>query len=168
MYVKVKPVLGKPACPSSIKAGKKFTVSGSLKPRYPAGSKNVKVKAQRYASGKWKAYKTYTATTADSGSYSKYSVRLSISKKGKYRFYATTAEHEHALGRQERVQPHHEGEVRRAAGRAFAAAPATYHEGRHRQRPAGACPPHADPPPARPHRRRRAARGMALHGRRSC
>jgi hypothetical protein len=92
LYVKVKPAIGKPACPSSVKHGKKVTVSGSLKPRYPAGAKNVKVKAQRYASGKWKAYKTYTATTADSGSYSKYSVRLSISKTGKYRFYATTAD----------------------------------------------------------------------------
>ena len=90
-YVKVRPVLGKPSRPSSIKHGKKFTVSGSLKPKYPAGSKNVQVKAQKYSGGKWKAYKTYTATTADSGSYSKYSVKLSISNKGKYRFYATTA-----------------------------------------------------------------------------
>ncbi len=91
VYVKVVPVIGKPACPLSARAGRKFTVSGSLKPRYPAGSRNVTVKALRYASGRWRAYKTYLATTADSGSYSKYSVRLSISRKGKYRFYATTA-----------------------------------------------------------------------------
>jgi hypothetical protein len=91
VYVKVVPVIGKPACPSSAKAGKKLTVSGTIKPHYRSGSKNVKVKAQRYASGKWKAYKTYTATTTDSGSYSKYSLKFSISKTGKYRFYATTA-----------------------------------------------------------------------------
>ena len=91
VYVKVVPVIGRPSRPSSIKHGKKFTVSGSLKPHYRSGSKNVKVRAQRYSSGKWRTYRTYTATTRDSGSYSKYSVRLSISRTGKYRFYATTA-----------------------------------------------------------------------------
>ena len=91
VYVKVVPVIGKPSCPSSVKHGKKFTVSGALKPRYKSGSKNVKIKAQRYSSGKWKAYKTYTATTTNSGSSSKYSLRFSISKTGRYRFYATTA-----------------------------------------------------------------------------
>ena len=91
VYVKVVPVIGKPTCPSAIRHGKKFTVSGSLKPRYPSGSRNVKIKAQRYSSGKWKAYKTYTATTTNSGSYSKYSLKFSISKTGKFRFYATTA-----------------------------------------------------------------------------
>jgi hypothetical protein len=90
VYVQVKAVVGKPACPSSIKSGKKFTVSGSLKPLFPVGT-NVQVKAQKYSSGKWKAYKTYAATTANSGSHSKYSVKLSITHKGKYRFYATTA-----------------------------------------------------------------------------
>ena len=91
VYIKVKPAIGKPSCPSSVKHGKKFRVSGTLKPRYPSGSKNVTVKAERYAGGKWKAYKTYRATTTNSGSYSKYSVRIAISKKGRYHFYATTA-----------------------------------------------------------------------------
>jgi hypothetical protein len=91
VQVKVRPLLGKPTGPASVKAKKKFTVSGSLKPKAAAGSKTVKVKAQRYASGKWRTYKTWLAKNANSGSYSKYSVRISISKKGKYRFYATTA-----------------------------------------------------------------------------
>jgi len=90
VYVQVKAVVGKPSCPSSAKHGKKFTVSGSLKPLFPAGT-SVQVKAQKYAHGKWRAYKTYTATTANSGSFSKYSVKLSISSKGKYRFSATSA-----------------------------------------------------------------------------
>lgn len=90
VLVKVTPALGKPSCPRSVKAGKRFTVSGTLKPRFPAGSKTVEVKAQRYVSGKWRGYKRYTATNVDSGSYSKYSVRIKITTKGKYRFYATT------------------------------------------------------------------------------
>lgn len=92
VYVKVKPVIGKPSCPSSIKHGKKFTVSGSLKPKYAAGSKTVTVKVQIYSNKKWKAYKSFKATNANSGTYSKYSVKISISKKGKYRFYGTTAD----------------------------------------------------------------------------
>ncbi len=91
MLVKVKAAVGKPACPASVKAGKRFTVSGSLKPRFPKGAKTVTVRAQRYANGKWRPYKSYRATNADSGAYSKYSVRLKITKKGKYRFYGTTA-----------------------------------------------------------------------------
>jgi hypothetical protein len=91
VLVKVKAVVGKPSCPSSVRAGKRFTVSGSLKPRYPAGSKVVTVKVQRFSSGRWKAYRSSRATTANSGSYSRFSVKITISRKGKYRFYGTTA-----------------------------------------------------------------------------
>ena len=45
VLVKVKPLVGKPSCPSSIKAKKKFTVSGTLKPRFTAGAKTVQIKA---------------------------------------------------------------------------------------------------------------------------
>jgi hypothetical protein len=91
VYVKVKAVVGKPACPASVKAGKKFTVSGTLKPQAKAGSKTVTVRAQRYLRGKWRPYKAYAATNANSGAFSKYSVKIKITKKGKYRFYGTTA-----------------------------------------------------------------------------
>jgi hypothetical protein len=88
--VKVKAAVGRPACPKAVKAGKKFTVSGSLKPRARAGSKTVTVSAQRYLSGKWRAYKAYRATNTDSGSVSTYSLRLKIAAKGKFRFQAST------------------------------------------------------------------------------
>ena len=46
--VQVKPSLGKPSCPSSVKkSGHKFTVSGSVKPG-AAVSPAVKIKAYRY------------------------------------------------------------------------------------------------------------------------
>jgi len=93
VYVKVRPVLGRPRCPKAIKHGRKFRVYGSLKPQYKTGSRTVRVKAQRYSRGKWRLYKTYRATITNPSSwkYSKYSLRISISKKGKYRFYATKA-----------------------------------------------------------------------------
>jgi hypothetical protein len=91
VYVKVKPRLGKPRCPASAGPNQAFRVYGSLKPQFDAGTKTVKVRAQRYTSGKWKAYRTWLATNADSGAYSKYSVRIKLPAKGKYRFYATSA-----------------------------------------------------------------------------
>lgn len=89
--IKVRAAVGKPACPASVDAGKKFTVSGSLKPKAAAGSRTVTVSAQRYVGGKWRAYKSYKATNADSGAYSKYSVKLKITATGKFRFRAATA-----------------------------------------------------------------------------
>ena len=91
LSVKVAPIVGKPSCPLSIKAKKKFTVSGSLRPRFTAGAKTVQVRAYVRKNKQWKFYKAYNATNADSGAYSKYAVKLSISKKGKFRFKGVTA-----------------------------------------------------------------------------
>ena len=91
VVVNVRPALGVPKVPTSAKVNKSFTVSGTLKPRFTAGTKTVTLTAYRYRNHKWAKYKTYKATNADSGSYTKYSLTLKISKKGKYRFKASTA-----------------------------------------------------------------------------
>ena len=85
--VQVKPSLGKPSCPSSIKKNKKFTVSGTVKPGQGVGPA-VKIKAyRRNGSGAYESYKTYTATVSDTT----YKVSIKINKTGKYKFKATTA-----------------------------------------------------------------------------
>jgi hypothetical protein len=91
LTINVKPALGVPSAPSSAKANASFKVSGSLKPQFPAGEKTVTIKAVRYNGSTWVAYKTYKATNADNGSFTKYSLTLKISSKGKYRFSASTA-----------------------------------------------------------------------------
>ena len=91
LTIHVKPALGAPSAPSSAKANASFKVPGSLKPQFPAGEKTVTIKAVRYNGSKWVAYKTYKATNADNGSFTKYSLTLKISSKGKYRFSASTA-----------------------------------------------------------------------------
>lgn len=91
VYVKVRPALGRPHCPASIHHGKKLTVYGSLKPKFPAGSETVKVRVQVYKSHKWRSYAVHTAVNVNSGSYSKYKATFAISAKGKFRFYATTS-----------------------------------------------------------------------------
>ena len=91
LTIHVKPALGVPKVPSSAKVNHSFTVSGTLKPHFPAGEKTVKLSAYRYNGSKWVSYKTYMAVNADNGSYTKYSLSLKISQKGKYRFKASTA-----------------------------------------------------------------------------
>ena len=91
LQVFVKPYLTVPKVPSSAKVNKKFTVSGTLKPQFPAGQQTVTLVAYRYNGHKWVSYKSYSATNANNGSYTKYSASIKISKAGKYRFKASTA-----------------------------------------------------------------------------
>jgi hypothetical protein len=85
--VQVKPSLGKPTVPSSIKSGKKFTVKGTVKPGEGAGPA-VRIKAYRKdTSGAYVHHKTYNATVSGT----EYKASIKISKTGKYKFKATTA-----------------------------------------------------------------------------
>ena len=87
----VRPLLGKPVAPKSVKARHRFVVSGSLKPRFTRGQKTVTIKVYRYKNHHW-VYKTkLSATNVDSGSYTKYRLKKSFSAKGKYRFKATSS-----------------------------------------------------------------------------
>jgi hypothetical protein len=91
LLIHVKPALGVPNVPKSAKVNKSFTVSGSLKPQFPAGQQTVTLAAYRYNGHKWVSYKSYKATNANNGSATKYSASIKISKTGKYRFKASTA-----------------------------------------------------------------------------
>jgi hypothetical protein len=86
----VKPLVGKPSAPRRAKARGAFQVSGSLKPRFSPGSRAVKLRWQVREHGRWKAYRTVWAGVADSGSFSKYSVSVTVKEKGTYRFYGET------------------------------------------------------------------------------
>jgi hypothetical protein len=88
--VRVRPFVGRPMVPTAIRAGKRFIVRGSLKPRFPAGAKTVRVKAFRYTRGKWVLAKRLVATNVDTLKYSKYRVTTRFTRKGKYRFRAYT------------------------------------------------------------------------------
>ena len=84
--VQVKPSLGKPSCPSSIKSGKKFTVKGTVKPGEGV-SPAVKIRAyRRNSSGTYVSYKTYNSTVTGT----QYKVTIKINNTGKYKFKATT------------------------------------------------------------------------------
>jgi len=89
--VGVRPVLGKPKVPLSVRAGRSFTVSGTLRPRFPAGKHTVAIKIYRYKNRHWLFTRQVSATNADSGGNTSYRVKVKLSTRGEYRFRAYTA-----------------------------------------------------------------------------
>ncbi len=89
--VGVRPVLGTPKVPSSVRAGRSFTISGTLNPRFTAGQKTVVINVHRLKNGHWVFVKRVSATNANSGDGTRYSVSVKFTTKGKYRFRAYAA-----------------------------------------------------------------------------
>ena len=85
----MRPSLGRPVPPASARAGRWFTVYGSLRPHFTAGQKTVKVKVYRYRNGRWVSVKTLSATNVDNGDVTRYRLRVRFTTRGKYRFVAT-------------------------------------------------------------------------------
>jgi hypothetical protein len=86
-----RPVLGKPARRRSVRHGERFRVVGTLKAQFAAGAKTVTVRAYGYVNHKWKSCRRYAAVNADAGAITRYTARVDIAKRGKYRFRAHTA-----------------------------------------------------------------------------
>jgi hypothetical protein len=84
--VQVMPVLGAPGNGTTISAGKKFSIKGSVTPGAPAGPA-VKIKAYRQkADGSWAGYKTYATTISGT----QYSHSAAITQTGKFKFKAVS------------------------------------------------------------------------------
>jgi hypothetical protein len=88
--------LNTPSAPSSVHHGRAFTVSGTVKPRQKSGSKAVTLYFYRSESGHWKLRKTMALKVSNYKSYSRYSTRLSLSLKGKWRMRAYHVDGTHA------------------------------------------------------------------------
>lgn len=86
LYNRVKASLGTPIAPSHGHAYRSFSVYGTLKPHHTRGGKSVQLKVYRYSSGRYRYYKTVTATNYDYYSYTKYRASLKL-RAGKYRIY---------------------------------------------------------------------------------
>jgi hypothetical protein len=89
--VGVRPVLGTPKVPASVRARRSFTVYGTLDPQLPAGEKTVQINVYRYKHHRWVFTRQVSATNADSGGSTRYGVKVKLTTKGKYRFRAHTA-----------------------------------------------------------------------------
>jgi hypothetical protein len=89
--VGVRPLLGTPKVPSSVGAGRSFTVYGTLSPQLPAGEKTVTIKVYRYRNRRWVFMRQVSATNADRGDGTRYGAKVKLTSRGKYRFRAYTA-----------------------------------------------------------------------------
>lgn len=86
---RVKATLGRPALKTTrLVRGRTYTVSGVLKPRHTAGTKPVEVRAYRYVKGKYRYYKSFTATASNYSTYSKCSTKVKLPYRGKWRLRA--------------------------------------------------------------------------------
>ena len=89
--VGVRPVLGTPRVPASVRAGQSFTVSGTLTPKFTAGQKTVQIKVYRNTSRRVVFIKQVSATNTDSGGTTRYGVKVKLLARGQYRFRAYIA-----------------------------------------------------------------------------
>lgn len=88
--VSVRSLSGRPEMRKPVRAGRSFTVQGTLKPRFPAGEKTVKLKIYRLKKGRWVYVRQVSATNVDTRANTKYVARLKLTAKGRYRFEAHT------------------------------------------------------------------------------
>jgi len=83
--------LGKPAAPSTVRRGIRFTAYGSLVPRAPASSHTVRIRCYRRQSGVWVLVKTVVATNRDHATYSRYSAGFTLPARGNWKLTAYAA-----------------------------------------------------------------------------
>jgi hypothetical protein len=86
-----KPKLGRPHVPATVKRRHEFTIWGTLKPQFPAGSKTVKIKVYKRKHGKWVYVAALKTKNVNLNSYSKYTRRGAFKSPGLYRVKAYSA-----------------------------------------------------------------------------
>ncbi len=93
-----KPSVGTPVAPKRMRTTTSRRVFGALKPWHKAGSKPVRIYRYRKIGRVWKrSGAPVKATVSDYGSYSHYSARIRLAKKGSWRLRAwAPADAEHA------------------------------------------------------------------------
>ena len=88
VYATPKPSVGAPKAASKMSHSKSYTVFGYLKPKHTSGSYPVRIYKYRKVSGKWKSSGYVKAKASNYSSYTKYSVKLKLTKAGKWRLRA--------------------------------------------------------------------------------
>jgi len=85
---KPRPSISNPSAPSTMYLSRAATVSGTLRPRHTAGTLPVRIYRWRSVNGVWRAYGYVRAKAANYSTYSRYSVSMKLSTKGKWRLRA--------------------------------------------------------------------------------
>jgi hypothetical protein len=91
------PQLGAPVAPARVRAGVRFTVTGTLSPQHAAGAQSVQLRCYRRTGSTWVLKRTVPAVNADAGTATTYTAALALGKAGAWRIRAyAPADAEHA------------------------------------------------------------------------
>jgi hypothetical protein len=83
-----KPTLSAPRAPARVKAGARFTVSGTLAPQHAAGAHSVEVRCYRTGGGGWILKKTVLSTNGDAGELTTWTAQFGLAKIGRWKLVA--------------------------------------------------------------------------------
>jgi hypothetical protein len=92
-----KPTLSAPKAPAKVKAGARFTVTGTLAPRHEPGAHSVEVRCYLSRAGTWTLKKTVLSINSDAGELTRWTAQFGLAKAGRYKLVAyALADTDHA------------------------------------------------------------------------
>jgi hypothetical protein len=92
-----KPVLSAPRAQKRVAIGARFTVSGTLSPKHPAGAHSVELRLSRWNGSSWVLRRTVLTSDRDSGDATRWVAALALGKTGRWKIVAATlADADHA------------------------------------------------------------------------
>ena len=92
-----KPVLSVPRAQKRVAVGDRFTVSGTLSPKHPAGVGSVELRLSRWDGSSWVLRRTVLTTNRDVGDVTRYAATFALGKTGRWKIVAhASADAEHA------------------------------------------------------------------------
>jgi hypothetical protein len=92
-----KPVLSAPRAQKRVGAGDRFTVSGTLSPKHPAGAHSVELRLSRWNGSSWVLRRTVLTTNRDAGDLTRWAATFALAKTGRWKLVAMAlADADHA------------------------------------------------------------------------
>jgi hypothetical protein len=92
-----KPRLSAPRAQKRVAAGARFTVSGTLSPKHPAGAHSVELRLSRWNGSRWVLRRTVLSTNRDSGDLTRWAASFTLAKNGRWQLVAAAlADADHA------------------------------------------------------------------------
>ena len=83
-----RPVLSAPRAQKRVGAGDRFTVSGTLSPRHPAGAHSVELRVSRWNGSRWVLRRTLLTTNRDAGDVTRWATSFSLAARGRWKLVA--------------------------------------------------------------------------------
>jgi hypothetical protein len=84
-----RPVLSLPRVQRRVAAGARFSVSGTLSPRHPAGGHSVVLNVYRWSGSVWALRRTLLTTNRDAGDATRWAVSFALGKVGRWKLLAS-------------------------------------------------------------------------------